>query len=74
MDILVAGNLYNDEVETARNVASYRMLLTGDGTGNFAPLDKNKSGFFVPYNVKSIVPIISINGNLVLVGCNDAAL
>jgi len=37
LDILLAGNLYHAEVETARNDAGYGLLLLGDGKGNFEP-------------------------------------
>ena len=35
LDLLMAGNLYQSEVETPRNDASYGLVLKGDGKGNF---------------------------------------
>ncbi len=73
-DILLAGNLYNAEVETTRNDAGYGLLLTGDGKGNFKPMDRKDSGFFVPYNVKSMEKIQAKDGSLILIGSNDDVL
>jgi hypothetical protein len=70
-DILIAGNLYGTEVRTPRNDAGIGLLLTGDGKGNFIPINHTESGFFVPFDVKSLA---EINGNgvwYVLAGCNN---
>jgi hypothetical protein len=69
-DILLAGNLFESEVRTPRNDAGYGLLLAGNSTGNFKVLDVRESGFFVPYNVKSLEQI----NQLVLVGCNNDQL
>ena len=59
------------EVRTPRNDAGVGLLLLGDGQGNFQPVSYLKSGFFVPYDVKSIDEI-NVNGvNYVIVGCNN---
>ncbi len=71
LDILLAGNLYNAEVETTRNDAGYGLLLAGDGKGEFEVVNRTASGFFVPYNVKNMATARSRNGQLILVGCND---
>lgn len=70
-DLLMAGNLYSAEVETPRNDAGIGVLLLGDGKGNFEPLSKAESGFYVPYDVKNLA---KLNKQAVLVGCNNAAL
>jgi len=74
LDVLVAGNLYNAEVETARNDSGFGLLMVGNGKGQFEAIHKSESGFFVPYNVKSLAAIKGKNGKLVLVGCNDEDL
>lgn len=68
LDILLAGNLYSAEVETARNDAGIGLVLLGDGKGAFTPLSKSESGFYVPYDVKSLA---RINKNAVLIGSNN---
>jgi len=74
LDLLVAGNLYQAEVETARNDAGYGLLMTGDGKGNFSTVTKDESGFFVPHDVKSLIPIAVNNDQLIIAGCNDRPL
>ena len=70
----MAGNLYDAEVETARNDAGYGMLLLGNGKGDFRAVDRQASGFFVPYNVKDLAILRSASGKLILAGCNNDAV
>ncbi len=71
LDMLFAGNLYNAEVETARNDAGFGLLMLGDGNGQFEVVRKRDSGFFVPYNVKSMASLRGMDSRFILVGCND---
>ena len=70
-DILVAGNLYNAEVETARNDAGFGLLMAGDSKGSFAPVDRKQSGFFLPYDVKSMLQVNRSSDKVILAGCNN---
>ncbi len=70
-DVLLAGNLFDAEVETARADAGYGLMLLGDGKGNWKPLEKTESGFFVPYDVKSLDILKSKMGSAILVGSNN---
>lgn len=54
LDILVAGNLLEAEIETPRNDASIGLLLTGDGTGKFLPIPAEKSGWQVGGEIRKI--------------------
>lgn len=54
LDILIAGNLFNTEVETPRNDASYGLFLKGDGQGDFEPVSSINSGLHIEGEVKSI--------------------
>lgn len=74
LDLILAGNLYDAEVETTRNDAGFGLVLTGDGTGKFNTMDRHESGFFVPYNVKSMASLNHLQGYFILVGCNNAPL
>ena len=75
LDIIVAGNMYGSEVETARNDAGLGLVLTGDGEGNFTPLSLAESGLLAPGNVKSMIGLRRSDGSvLVLVGNNDDRL
>jgi hypothetical protein len=71
MDIIVAGNLYNSEVETPRNDAGYALLLTGMGNGDFNAISPQNSGLFIPYEVKRLALIQGATGEVLLAGCND---
>lgn len=57
LDILVAGNLYNSEVETPRNDASYGAFLKGNGKGEFLPIPVTQSGFYTSGDVKDLQQI-----------------
>jgi len=71
LDILIAGNMYAVEVRTPRNDASIGLLLTGDGSGNFQSVNHLESGFFVPYDVKSLAELKTRDSSYILVGCNN---
>ncbi len=60
-DLLVAGNLFMSEVETPRNDAGYGLYLKGNGKGRFEHFPANKSGFFVPGDVKDM-DVLTVNG------------
>ncbi|MFC2125426.1 VCBS repeat-containing protein [Bacteroidota bacterium] len=71
LDILLAGNLYASEVRTPRNDAGYGLYLMGDGRGGFTSTSPEESGFFVPYDVKSMSILQAQNSKMILVGCNN---
>ena len=71
-DVVLAGNLYQAEVETARNDAGYGLVLIGDGQGGFQPLPWEESGFFVPFDVKTMAPLNGPEGDQrILIGSNN---
>ena len=74
LDLLLAGNKYQSEVETSRADAGTGLLLKGDSEGGYQVIPSNKSGFFVPGNIKSLEKIKTKNGVIVLVGENNAPL
>ncbi|MEH6679217.1 MAG: VCBS repeat-containing protein [Sediminicola sp.] len=71
LDLLIAGNLYASEVETPRNDAGYGLYLKGNGRGSFTPVEVDKSGFFVPGDVKDVMPITAKSGNYLIVAKNN---
>ncbi|AUP78934.1 VCBS repeat-containing protein [Flavivirga eckloniae] len=76
-DIIIAGNLYSSEVETPRNDASLGLVLLGDGTGGFAPIDSNQSGLYIGGDVKDIKVIqlgSSAKEKALLVSANNEKL
>ena len=52
LDLLITGNLFNAEVETPRNDASYGLYLEGNGSGGFKALLPHESGLFVEGDIK----------------------
>jgi hypothetical protein len=66
LDALIAGNLYNSEVETPRNDASYGTFLQGDGNGTFQPIPVTQSGFYTTGDVKDLQQITVGNTSYIL--------
>ncbi|MEM1003457.1 MAG: FG-GAP-like repeat-containing protein, partial [Bacteroidota bacterium] len=56
-DILLAGNHYGVEVETTRYDAGFGALLLGNEFGDFEFLSPLKSGFYVPFDSRSMQKI-----------------
>ncbi|GGZ84109.1 VCBS repeat-containing protein [Algibacter mikhailovii] len=77
-DILIAGNKFNVEIETTRADASIGLLMHGQGQFQFDVCQTNKSGVFLPGNVKALKTIRLGKGKEaqqgVLVGINDAPI
>jgi len=76
MDLIIAGNNYDTEVETPRYDAGNGLIMKGLGDGTFEPLSVAKSGFFAPGNVKNIQLLKAADGNskLILIANNNAPL
>jgi len=53
-DLIIAGNLYNTEMETPRNDAGKGLFLRGDGKGEFQAVRGYDSGLFIPGDVKKL--------------------
>jgi len=75
LDILLGGNMFHSEVETARNDASLGLFMKGDGSNNFHPVPASSSGFVAPGDVKHIKLIKRSDGtSIILVANNDGPL
>lgn len=74
LDILLAGNLYGAEVETARNDASVGLVLLGNGQHQFTPITPAQSGFFAPTDVKNMGTVQGSQGTNILVGSNHGSM
>jgi hypothetical protein len=73
-DIILAGNKFDSEVETTPADGSPGLFLKGMGGMTFKSLKPNESGFFVPYNVKSIQAFNMKQGVAILVGINNESV
>ena len=72
LDVLLVGNSYATEVSTGRYDASIGLYLQGDGKGNFASVNVQKSGFVVDKDAKGLSRLILGNGReIILAGVNN---
>ena len=73
IDALLSGNLYQSEVETPRNDASYGVFLKGNGKGQFDSFAPHESGLFVRGDVKNaaIIKTASKKNKRIVFGKND---
>ena len=74
LDAILAGNLYNAEVETPRNDASYGIWLKGDGKGGFKTLLPRESGLVMRGDVRNMKIIKVKEETHLLVAKNNEAL
>jgi len=71
LDVVLAGNLYNAEVETPRGDASFGLYLQGDGKGNFMTKTMLESGLKIVGDVRDM-ELLSVKGQKhILVAKND---
>jgi len=73
-DILVVGNMYQSEVETPRNDASYGLYLRNEGNGNFKPISAIESGVLIDGDVKDMHQINILGNKAIIIGRNNDEL
>ncbi len=54
---MIGGNWYASEFETQRADQSIGQLFAGDGKGGFKAVPVLESGFFIPFDVRNMVPV-----------------
>jgi len=75
MDLLLAGNDYSNDIETARCDAFNGLLLFGKGNGTFRPQQNMDSGFWATREVRDMAALTLKNGGqLFIIANNNAAL
>ncbi len=74
LDAVLAGNLYNAEVETPRNDASFGLLLEGNGMGEFVARTMRESGLQIVGDVRDMESITRQGEAHILVAKNDDQL
>ena len=74
LDVVLGGNLYNAEVETPRNDASYGLWLKGDGSNGFSAQEPRKTGLVIRGDVRNIKPIKVGDHTHLLVAKNNQSL
>lgn len=75
-DIIVAGNIYNTEVETPRLDNGYALVLLNDKKNNYKILNPQSTGLYIDGNVKSIkfIKHEGLNKKFLLIGKNNSNL
>ena len=73
-DIIVAGNIYQTEVETPRLDSGNGLVLIADGDGSYKPMKLNDSGLSLPGDVKSLAKLASKDGNTYLLAGKNQGL
>ena len=71
LDLLIAGNLYQSEVETTRADAGIGLLLLGNGDGTFSIKDNLESGFLADGDVRHLQLINGNKNQVIAVSNND---
>ncbi|NQX91438.1 MAG: hypothetical protein HRT74_04755, partial [Flavobacteriales bacterium] len=76
VDLLIAGNKFGAEVETARYDSSNGILLVGNGNGEFNGRRFLESGFYTPGNTREMLLMenTAIGQPIVIVASNDGPL
>src|SRR5438034_312200 len=74
LDLVVAGNLYDEEPNTPRADAGNGLWLRGDGHGHFTPVPAAQSGFLAPLDVTGLALVKTPAGTAVLVANNGDSL
>lgn len=71
MDIITVGNHYGVEVETTRYDAGIGAVLLGSGTNDFTYVSAKTSGFYVPYDSRTLSKLTSFDSSISLMVTNN---
>ncbi len=74
LDLLVAGNYYQREIETTRSDAGTGAILLGNGKGDFSAVPIAETGLTAYGDVRDLALIQSVAGSFVFVANNGDAL
>ena len=74
LDMVLTGNMYQSEVETPRNDASYGTVLLGNGKGDFKALYPYESGLYAGGDVKNCIRIKGKADDYLIIARNDDVL
>jgi hypothetical protein len=74
VDVVLGGNMFPVKTEVGRYDASYGLVLTGDGTGEFNALPSNESGVKLTGEIRKIAYIRRGDKSTLLVARNSDSL
>lgn len=73
LDLIIGGNIYDVEPNTARADAGNGLWLRGDGKGSFVAVSPHESGFLVPRNVTGLAVVKTSTGaGLIVANAGDS--
>jgi len=72
-DFLLAGNILDVEIETIRYDSGVGSMISFDGE-RFTAVSPKESGVFLPYNVRDLATIETINGPILIVASSNDRL
>ena len=72
-DVIIAGNIYNTEVETPRLDNQFALILLSNKINNYTTLGPKETGLYTNGNIKSI-KVINNEKPQLLIGNNNSAL
>jgi hypothetical protein len=67
LDLIMAGNYYNREVETTRSDAGIGVVLLSDGSGNYTAMHPTKHGLNLYQDVRDLKLLKGANGSIQLI-------
>ena len=70
-DVIIAGNIYNTEVETPRLDNQFALILISDKKSNYGIVAPEKSGLYLSGNTKSLKIIKDENPKLLVANNNS---
>ncbi|MGB0777219.1 MAG: VCBS repeat-containing protein [Flavobacteriaceae bacterium] len=71
LDAVIAGNLYQSEVETPRNDAGIGLFLKGKTSGGFDAIPARKSGLYIPGDTKELIQLNFQDKPIIIAGKNQ---
>ena len=70
LDVMMVGNSLSTQIEMGHEDALNGLILRGDGKGNFTAKTAKESGFYAPYDAKSLARLSGDGFEVMLVGNN----
>lgn len=67
LDFVAVGNQFHSEIETPRNDASFGGLFLGDSQGHFKYAPYEKSGLYLPYDMRAVRILSDTSSQLIVV-------
>ena len=71
LDLLLAGNFSGVQPEIGSMMASYGLMLRGNGRGGFTPLHADQTAFVAPGESRDIQRLRTRRGDLYIVARNN---